>query len=298
MKLNLKFLICVNFRFPDLFVAVDYYAISFISALCVSKHEKLQIVICFEKCGNCKIFPKKFIKIPIFSRSLLFLCTVLVISSTSAIRIFCEYKSLVWPVIGYAYTCQVKNFNLTQPDDSIVKVSGNHLHGMNYNNVKALEIRGQTCHFLPQRIKNFFPNLELLRVVNSQLTVISQNDLKPLTKLRVVQMNGNRLTNLYNDLFDFNHNLIRVDFRSQRIKLIGYNIFDNLRKLSLADFQNCGCIDYMAESGTKGVEELKKEISKFTVKLGAFIAQALNYFHFLQESTANQSKILSRKSKR
>jgi Leucine-rich repeat (LRR) protein len=146
-----------------------------------------------------------------------------------------------------------------------VKVSGDHLARMNYNHVTALEIRGQTCNFLPQRIKNFFPNLELLRVVNSQLKIISQSDLKPLTKLRVVQMSGNHLTSLNNDLFEANQNLVRVDFRSQKLKLIGYNIFDKSDKLALADFQNGGCVNFLAENGKIGVEELKKEISEMKI---------------------------------
>lgn len=76
-------------------------------------------------------------------------------------------------------------------------------------------------------------------------------------------MNGNQLTNLDNDLFDSTLNLVRVDFRSQKIKLIGYNIFDKLERLALADFQFGGCVNYLAEDGKVGVENLKKEISKF-----------------------------------
>ena len=166
-------------------------------------------------------------------------------------------------MIGNSYSCLVRNLNLTQPDDSIVKVSGEHLPRLNHNHIKALEFRAQNCHFLPQRIKNFFPNLELLRVVNSRLKVIAQNDLKTLTKLRVLQMNGNHLTNLDSDLFDSNLDLVRIDFRSQKLKLIGYNIFDKLEKLALADFQYGGCVNFMAQNGKTGIAELKKEISEF-----------------------------------
>lgn len=180
-----------------------------------------------------------------------------------AVRIYCEYKFISWPIIGNVYTCQIRNLNVTQQNDSIVKVSGDHLQPrLNYNHVRALEIRGQTCHFLPQRIKNFFPNLDLLRIVNSRLKVITQADLKPLSKLRVVQMNGNQLTTLDNDLFDFNQDLTRVDFRSQKLKLIGYNIFNKLEHLAVADFQFSGCVNFYAKNGRVDIEELKKEISE------------------------------------
>lgn len=188
---------------------------------------------------------------------------VLFISQIVTVRIYCVYKFLAWPLIGNSYTCQVQNLNVTQPNDSVVKVSGDHLQRYNQQHVRALEIRGQTCYFLPTRIKNFFPNLELLRVVNSRLKSVTQADLKPHTKLRVINMNANQLTTLDNDLLESNLELIRVDFRSQKLKLIGYNIFDKLEKLAIADFQFGGCVNFFAQNGRTGIEELKKEIRKF-----------------------------------
>lgn len=139
-------------------------------------------------------------------------------------------------------------------------MTGNHVVHLTNNHVRAVEISRQTCSFVPQRIKNFFPNLELLQIQNSRLKVITQGDLKPFSKLRVVHMAANQLTNLDNNLFDFNPNLVRVDFKHQHFKTIGYNIFDGLERLALADFISSGCLNFNAQNGRKGIEQVKKEI--------------------------------------
>lgn len=95
---------------------------------------------------------------------------------------------------------------------------------------------------------------------SSKLKVVTQADLKPFTKLRVLHLHGNHLTSLDNNLFDFNPNLVRVDFRHQTLKVIGYNIFDRLKMLALGDFQSAGCLDLFAQNGPKGIEDMKREI--------------------------------------
>lgn len=175
-------------------------------------------------------------------------------------RILCDYKYIPWPVIGNAYSCQVKNLNLTQPNQSITKVSGNHLPRLTDTHVRAFDICRQTSHFMLQRIKNFFSSIELLQVQNSKLKVITQADLKPFSKLRVLHLGANHLEALERNLFLYNPDLVRIDFKHQKLKLISYNILDNLIRLALADFQSSGCVDFYAQAGREGIGSLKKEI--------------------------------------
>lgn len=138
---------------------------------------------------------------------------------------------------------------------------GTHrVHQFTDSHVRAFEIRREVCHFLPQRIKNFFPNIEVLQVQNSKLQALTQADLKPLTKLRVLLINANQLTSLENKLFSFNPELVKIEFKHQKLRLVGYNILDGLNKLALADFQSSGCISFYAQNGKQGIDELKKEI--------------------------------------
>lgn len=164
-------------------------------------------------------------------------------------------------MIGNVYGCQKNNLNVTQPNDLTSAILGKHSSSNHSNfDVRAFDVTKQTCLYLPGRVKNFFMNLELLRIVNSKLQSISSADLKPFSKLRVLILSANNLVNLESDLFDNNPELVRVDFRDQKLKLIGYNVLENVPKLSIADFTNAGCLTYFAENGKTGIRELKKEI--------------------------------------
>lgn len=181
-------------------------------------------------------------------------------SSFESVKIICEFKYKTWPIIGHSYTCQVLQLNITQPNQSITKVSGIHQTRLTFNHVRSLDIQGQTCDFFPHRIKNFFQNLELLHVQNSKLKEITQADLKPLIKLRVLHLGANQLVTLENNLFAFNSELVRIDFKNQKLKLIGYNILEGLHKLAIADFESSGCVNFYAQHGRREVEKLKREI--------------------------------------
>lgn len=185
---------------------------------------------------------------------------VVVSSSSFAVRVTCEYKYITWPVLGNSYTCQIRNFNETLQNQSLSKVSGSHLSRLSDLNVRAFDISGQTCNYLPQRIKNFFPNIELLQVWKSKLKALSKDDLEPFKKLQVLHMHANNLESLESDLFEFNTQLVRIDFRHQNLLKIGYRIFDNLSLLKLADFQSSGCVDFYGQNGHQGMEDLRTAI--------------------------------------
>lgn len=183
------------------------------------------------------------------------------IATVNCLKLNCNFKFKTWPVIGNQYTCLSNNLNVTQPNDLTTIVSGKHIApNLSNFNVRAFDITRQTCLFVPGRVKNFFVNLELLNIVNSQLQTITSADLKPFTKLRVLQLSANSLHNLDNDLFENNLELVKIEFRDQKLKLIGYNILENLNQLSIGDFSNAGCLDFQVERGRGGIKDLKKEI--------------------------------------
>lgn len=172
----------------------------------------------------------------------------------------CNFKFKVWPVIGNSYSCHSNNTNVTQPNDLAAVVNGRHMPNLSNFNVRAFDITRQTCLYFPGRLKNFFVNLELLNIVSSKLQTITSEDLKPFTKLRVLQLSGNSLTNLDTNLFEYNVELVRLAFNDQKLKLVGYNILENLNRLSVGDFTNAGCLDIDVESGRNGIKDLRKEI--------------------------------------
>lgn len=147
---------------------------------------------------------------------------------------------------------------ISQPIQTVTKVSGSHLAHLTNNQVKAFDIRRENCQYLPQKVLNYFTNVELLQVMNSKLKVITQADLKPFTKLRVLHLIANQLKSLEQNLFQFNTELVRIDFSHQQIKFISYNLLDNLGKLALADFQSSGCVNIYS-IGQEGIDNLKRD---------------------------------------
>lgn len=183
-----------------------------------------------------------------------------IITTAELVRINCDYKHVAWPIIGSAYTCQVRSLNVTQRKDSVLKVTGYHYIQLGNSHVRSIDIRAQTCHFLPSRIRNWFANLELIQVHNSRLKAIAQTDLQPFHRLRVLHLAANQLTTLDNNLFYHNPSLVRIDFKHQRLKHIGYNILDSLNQLAMANFEDGGCVNFYAQQGRKGIHDLKREI--------------------------------------
>lgn len=95
--------------------------------------------------------------------------------------------------------------------------------------------------------------------MNSKLKGIAKADLKPFVNLRVLHLMANQLESLEQNLFNYNTDLVRIDFKHQNIKLISYNLLDNLGKLSSADFESSGCVNIYA-NGREEINNLKKEI--------------------------------------
>lgn len=190
---------------------------------------------------------------------MLFLIALMLAPPGQATQVKCVFKYVPWPIIGNSYTCIVRDMNITQSKQSVTKVVGVHLSRMKDDRVRALDITRQTCFSLPLKLTTFFTNVELLQVHNSKLKTISQADLKPFTKLRVLLMHSNDLTSLEANLFNFNP-LVKIDFRFQKLKLVDYNLLENLKQLSLADFSSSGCLDYDSRDGKVDIAILKKEI--------------------------------------
>lgn len=201
----------------------------------------------------------------------LFLASLLPLHES--VRINCDYKYIPWPIIGNTYTCQVKNLNVTESNDSVLKVLGNHYNPLGNHHVRGFDIRAQTCYFFPLRIRNWFPNVEAIQIHNSRLKVITHADLQPFIRLRVLHLSANQLTTLDNKLFEHNPNLVRIDFKHQKIKHIGYNILDFLDQLAMANFDESGCVNFYAQNGRQGVQDLKKEIRVNCQPIAEMIAE-------------------------
>ena len=108
-------------------------------------------------------------------------------------------------------------------------------------NFHSLKFKRKTVHYLPKGIDKFFPNLERLAVYGSELKSLSQNDLKSLTQLKLVDFSMNDLEFLDDDLFEFNQKLRYVNFKENKLKYVGENLLNNLKNLKQIDFNSNLC---------------------------------------------------------
>ena len=157
----------------------------------------------------------------------------------------CEVKRSTWDYVGETAYCIAQNVNITTRNEDISSVNGQT------GSLTGLLFRGQTVHYLPKGINNFFPNLTVLQVQRSKLKSLTQDDLKSLTQLINVGFSHNDLGTLGGDLFEFNTKLKFVSFHSNKLKYIGDNLMSNLPHLQYGSFEKNTCIDVRAESSSE-----------------------------------------------
>lgn len=115
-------------------------------------------------------------------------------------------------------------------------------------------------NFIPKGIANFFPNLKYLRVGDTRLKEIHQEDFKPFKNLTHVSFFYNKIEVIEEGLFDFNPLLEFVWFEKNEIKIINLNVFKNLKRLTTLDLRNNLCISDFADNDVKGVVRILKEL--------------------------------------
>ena len=132
--------------------------------------------------------------------------------------------------------------NITSMNETITSVNGR----TKPTNYQSFMFQGETVHYLPKGFGRFFPNLVRLTVYGSELKSLSQNDLKSLTQLQIIDVSMNDLEFLDDDLFEFNSKLTHVNFTSNKLKYVGENSFNNLKNLKQIDLNSNLCINNKA----------------------------------------------------
>lgn len=148
-------------------------------------------------------------------------------------------------------------------DFSVVRVVGEHLGFRSNEDVEAITFNNFEIPQFPQNIGKFFPNLKVLIINSCNLTNISKHDLMGLKQLKQLNLNGNFLTSLPNNLFENTPAIEAISMYGNRIEFIGRNVFDSLHKLSYVNLKMNLTIDVCSnEFSGVSFDQLKKIISK------------------------------------
>lgn len=177
-----------------------------------------------------------------------------------SLKVTCNYQIVSWSFISDHYQCQVTDVHVDTADAVVESIDGQHLPGKTVDDVKSIQIDNQVCMFLPQRFDSFFKNIEGIQMNSANLTAITQADLKPFPHLKQLIVRDNDVQELSADLFDFNKELISLDFTNNNLNLIPENVFAKLEKLESINLVDNVCVN-RSGSGKSEIQEVVQEIA-------------------------------------
>jgi hypothetical protein len=157
-----------------------------------------------------------------------------------------------------AYIC---NARIVSIGDSkhVTGVSTNHLPGYDNTKVLGFYVVDKPVGFLPRNISNFFPNIEGLGLYRMGITELKREDLEPFPKLKAIDLNGNKIEEVSNNLFAGNPLVHSIAFYRNPVRHVSQGVFDHLKDLFSLTFYESTCFNaYVAN---------KTQIPDFILKL-------------------------------
>jgi Leucine-rich repeat (LRR) protein len=172
--------------------------------------------------------------------------------SISALDVHCQLQRNYWTSHGPLEECIVYDLTVDSPDTNITSLEFSR-RWINHNEIQSFYVyQSPDFEYFPKGVENYFVNVKVLVVAYTGLKVLTQEDLKPLTKLRDLYVDNNQLEVIESDLFEFNTDIEVMNFSNNRIKTVGVNAFAPLKSIEHLNMQNNDCIN---KKGTN-----KKEI--------------------------------------
>lgn len=179
---------------------------------------------------------------------------------SSSIVIDCEFKNDYIHDWGLKYSCRTKKFVLKDDDRKISIVVGDHLKNMTSDNVTQYFARGLKIDRFPQGLGDRFVNVEVVRITTCHLRLLLKEDMANLTKLKYLDLIGNKIEKLDSNTFENAPNLIEVILNNNRLKFIGSKILEPMKKLEMVSFGGNVCVQASANHSKEQLERLNMEI--------------------------------------
>lgn len=162
------------------------------------------------------------------------------------------------------YKCNVTKVINWKVGNGVLRTVGEHIEDRTNENLEAISFRELKIERFPRQLELFFPNLKALTINSCGLQSIQRSDLKGLSQLKQLTLNGNEISSLPDDLFDDTPGIETISFYGNTIRFIGMNTLKALRNLQYANFKMNSNIDDCYKTIGEGItlHELHKIISK------------------------------------
>ncbi|KAG5666497.1 hypothetical protein PVAND_014521 [Polypedilum vanderplanki] len=141
------------------------------------------------------------------------------------------------------YKCIVTGIKRIAENGRVLGVFGHHVPGKTNKDVQAITIFNQQLKHFPRYICSFFPNLRSISVIGCEIEALSPFDFIGFEDVEKLLLNGNKITKLPGDVFQYAKNLESVSFFNNRIEHIDEMTFEDLKKLKYLNLKMNATID-------------------------------------------------------
>ena len=182
-------------------------------------------------------------------------------------ELFCEYTNFTSVFCDeIIYKCRVIGINRIASNGRVINIHGTHPDGKSNADVHTLTIFDHQIENFPRYLCNFFPNLKSISVISCGLKNLSKFDFVGCEGIEKLMLNGNLITSLPADVFEYAHNLETISFFMNRISFVPENAFDGLEKLKYVNFKMNPEIDWCCREIKRGKNQLLLDEIKTNLK--------------------------------
>lgn len=165
------------------------------------------------------------------------------------------------------YCCTINPTSITKFENKdVLNVTGNHKNGKTNSDVELVKfIDQEDISYLASlpKLQEVFTNLRYIKILNSNLNGISNQDLKYLPNLQYIEIYDCKISSLPSSLFQFNQKLDFISiWYNQELDHVGKDVFKNLPKLQSVIFRWNKCLNEQIYcEGRDQIDELSLRLS-------------------------------------
>lgn len=175
-------------------------------------------------------------------RSFKVIALLIIASVADAIYLNCVYTANNNELtVANAYKCEATILSIGDYR-TVSGVSQNHLAGRNNLMVQVVSIQNQPMRLFPLDLHTFFPNLEIIRIQNAELGMISTNELKEFPRLKELHFNQNLIQTIDRSVFAANQGLQVIKLSNNPLRHVADHVFESLPQLRWLEIINSTCI--------------------------------------------------------
>jgi hypothetical protein len=217
-------------------------------------------------------------------------------------ELFCEFfTSHSFLTNTSTYICKVSEINRIASNGRVFNITGTHIDDKSHADVDSIYFSDLNLVNFPRYLCKFFPNLKSISIIGCNVRSLTKFDLIGCEEIEKIMMNGNKISSLNDDVFEFAPNIESLSFFDNQINFISGKIFDKMENLSYVNFKMNPGIDVCCKqhgSGLKSLAKLKEAIRAkwHGVKVENGNLKLVETFQFLENFVASSEVLIDDKN--